>query len=93
MSHAQKAPKGAGGGKPSPKARKDAAKKPEDEREETLTAVVCGFLLDNLSYIIGDRLNVLTRVGASRLIRDEIYSLHIRDTKSKSFLLSQYPLT
>lgn len=44
MSHAQKSAKGAGGGgKPAPKAKKGAAggKKPEDEREETLQAVVC----------------------------------------------------
>jgi len=42
MSHAQKPAKGAGGGKAAPKAKKAAgAKKAEDEREETLQAVVC----------------------------------------------------
>jgi hypothetical protein len=44
MSHAQKVGKaGAGRGKPAPKGKKAAggAKKPEDDREETLQAVVC----------------------------------------------------
>jgi hypothetical protein len=45
MSHAQKSARGAGagGGKAPPKPKKGAAagKKPEDDREETLQAVVC----------------------------------------------------
>jgi len=42
MAHAQKSSKGAGGGKGAPKGKKAApgGKKVEDEREETLQAVV-----------------------------------------------------
>lgn len=46
MSHAQKGGKGAGGGKAAAKGKKAAAggKKVEDDREETLQAVVCIYL-------------------------------------------------
>lgn len=87
MAHPQKPAKGAaGGGKGAPKGKKGAAagKKPEDEREETLQAVVS---LYNAYISLRAWLGMLTGKGACRLVRNPIHSFHYRDTKSKNSIL------
>lgn len=77
MAHAQKPAKGAGGGKAAPKKKGPSAKKPEDDREETLQAVVCadirGYWRSMRGKVIG-RLTQMYRCLRIRSRRDSIPS-------------------
>jgi hypothetical protein len=82
----QKSPKNTpGGGKGAPKGKKGAAggKKPEDEREETLQAVVWNLLLNDLPPW-GD---AKSAAGACGFVRDTIQSFYTGDTKSEFLVL------